>query len=103
MEKPKWTRETIGKVLIATGQTLLAEGFPEDPLIIQSDPGQELCMFVALWRNVGAGRELTVLDREIYWRDRGPDGKCMLCGLKLEDGVLVCPHCQAHREASRAL
>ena len=32
---------------------MLEKGFPQEPMIIQSDPRKKLCFIVVLWRNEG--------------------------------------------------
>jgi len=46
-------REAIGKTLMAFGQTILDQGLPKDPFIVQGEPGKEYGFFIAVWPNTG--------------------------------------------------
>jgi len=42
---------------MAFGQTILDNGLPKDPFIIQGEPGKEYGFFVAVWPNTGERAE----------------------------------------------
>lgn len=46
-------QEIIGKLLIAFGQSILEQGLPKEPFIIQGEPGKEYGYFIAIWPNTG--------------------------------------------------
>lgn len=50
-------QEAIGNTLMAFGQTILDNGLPKDPFIIQGEPGKEYGFFVAVWPNTGERAE----------------------------------------------
>ena len=45
--------EEIAKILTSLAATLREKGFPKEPFIVQTEPGEDFCLFICLWRNTG--------------------------------------------------
>ena len=53
--------KALASFLRSLASGLEVNGFPKEPFIIQGDPQDSECFFIALWRNVG-DREVTKLE-----------------------------------------
>jgi len=40
---------------------IIDEGFPEEPMMFENDPREEMRFFLIMWRNIGDDRRMTVV------------------------------------------
>lgn len=60
-KKVRSDEASLVKVLMTLAHTIAKEGFPQEPFIVQSDPSDETCFFICLWRNTG-DRQVTSVE-----------------------------------------
>ena len=53
--------EEVKKILRVLSESIDKKGFPHEPFIVQSDPREEYCFFIAFWRNKET-REVTEME-----------------------------------------